>query len=152
MLLGSGSLESLPSIAYGFDYGLPQWLSRELPVQPPPSNLMVGSSNPMRDAVGMGSEEANFETISIVSAQHVEGSKISKSMFTRAPHDLGPRISDFDGDLSKTWGNSKDWMLELRDGRKIVIPLSAYRSFDSVLDQPTSEGVLNPGSAYLVNE
>ena len=66
--------------------------------------------------------------------QHAEGSKILESMFTKVPHDLSLRISDFVGDLSKTWGNSKDWMLELQDGRKIVIPLSAYRSLDSVSD------------------
>ena len=43
-------------------------------------------------------------------------------------------------------------MLELRDGRKIVIPLSAYRPPDSVSDQRTTEGVSNPGMAHLANE
>ena len=43
-------------------------------------------------------------------------------------------------------------MLELRDERKIVIPLSAYRPPDSVSDQRTTEGVSNPGMAHLANE
>ena len=106
----------------------------------------------MRIAVGMGSEEGNFANISVVLVQHAKGSKISESMFTKVPHDLSLRISDFVGDLSKTWGNSKDWMLELQDGRKIVISLSAYRSPDSVSDQLTLEGVCNPGLAHLINE
>ena len=71
----------------------------------------MGISIPTSDVVGMGLEEGSSKT---------------------SPHDFGPTISDFVGDWSKTWGNSKDWMLELRDGRKIVIPLSAYRSPDSV--------------------
>ena len=73
----------------------------------------MGISIPTSDAVGMGSEEGSSET---------------------SPHDFGPTISDFVGDLSKTWGNSKDWMLELRDGRKLVILLSAYHSSESVSD------------------
>ena len=43
-------------------------------------------------------------------------------------------------------------MLELRDGRKIVIPLSAYRSPDFVSNQLTPKGVPNPGLTHLVNE
>ena len=49
----------------------------------------------------------------------------TEQIFTKAPHDFGPTISDYVGDLSRTWGNFKDWMLEFWDGRKIVIPLSA---------------------------
>ena len=56
----------------------------------------------MRIAVGVGSEEGNLENISVVPIQHAEGSEISELMFTIAPHDLSPRISDFVGDLSKT--------------------------------------------------
>ena len=36
--------------------------------QPPPSTLMVGSSKPMRIAVGEGSEEGNLENLSVVPA------------------------------------------------------------------------------------
>ena len=120
--------------------------------QLPPSTLEVGSSNPVRIAVGVGSEEGNLENILVAPVQHVEGSEISEPLFNKAPHDLCPRISDFVGDLCKTWGNSTDWMLELRDGRKIVIPLSTYRSPDSVSDQLTPEGVPNLGLVHLVNE
>ena len=126
--------------------------SRLLESQPPPSTLKVGSSNPVRIAVEVGSEEGNLENLSVVPVQHAEGSEISEPKFTKAPHILCPRISDFVGDLSKTWGNSKDWMLELRDERKIVIPLSAYRPPDSVSDQRTTEGVSNSGMAHLANE
>ena len=43
-----------------------------------------------------------------------------------------PTIRELVGDLDKSWGNSKEWMLQLRDGRQIVIPLSLYRSPESV--------------------
>ena len=82
------------------------------------------------DAVGMGSKEGSSET---------------------SPHNFGPTISDLVGDL-KTWDNSKDWMLELQDGGKLVIPLSAYHSFESVSDRTASEGVVNPSLASLFNE
>nr|POE59717.1 hypothetical protein CFP56_31220 [Quercus suber] len=90
VLHGSGSLESLPSFAFGIDYGLP--LSRELPVQPPPSTLGVGSSNSIRDTVRLGSKEGNSES----------SDPGSEPMVTKAPHNIGLRISDFVGDLSKT--------------------------------------------------
>ena len=43
-------------------------------------------------------------------------------------------------------------MLELQDGRKIVISLSAYRSPKSVSNQPALEGVVDLGMASLSNE
>ncbi|KAL0008014.1 hypothetical protein SO802_009516 [Lithocarpus litseifolius] len=100
----------------------------------------------------MGSKEGDIETILVVSSQHAKGSEKTEPIFTKVPHDFGPRSSDFVGDLSKTWGISKDWMLELRDGWKMVIPLSAYRSPESMSNQPTSEGVVNPGLASPVYE
>ncbi|KAK7850762.1 general transcription factor iie subunit 2 [Quercus suber] len=45
-----------------------------------------------------------------------------------------PNIRELVSDLDKSWGNSKEWMLRLRDGRQIVIPLSLYRSPESVSD------------------
>ena len=44
----------------------------------------------------------------------------------------------FDG-LDRSWGNSRDWVLELRDGRQVVIPLSLYRSTESLTDFTGSE-------------
>ena len=35
-----------------------------------------------------------------------------------------PSIKDFVGDLESTWGNSNYWVLELRNGKRIAIPLS----------------------------
>ena len=70
--------------------------------QPPPSTLMVGSSNLVRIAVGEGSEEGNLENLLVVPTQHAEGFEISELKFTNVPHALCPRISDFVGDLSKT--------------------------------------------------
>lgn len=112
----------------------------------------MGNSNPTSDGVGLESEEGYIETFSVVSSQHAKESEKTEPFFTKAPHVFGPRISDFVGDLNKTCDNSKDWMLELRDGRKIVILLSAYRSPKAVSDQPESEGVVNPGLASLFNE
>uniref|UniRef100_A0A2N9FPT0 Reverse transcriptase domain-containing protein n=1 Tax=Fagus sylvatica TaxID=28930 RepID=A0A2N9FPT0_FAGSY len=34
-------------------------------------------------------------------------------------------------DIARTWGSSSNWMLELRDGRRITIPLSLIRSMPS---------------------
>ena len=48
----------------------------------------------------------------------------------------------FDG-LDKSWGNSRDWVLELRDGRQVVIPPSLYRSMESLTDFTGSEDDLN---------
>ena len=44
----------------------------------------------------------------------------------------------FDG-LDRSWGNSRDWVLELRDGRQVVIPLSLYLSTESLTDFTGSE-------------
>ena len=76
----------------------------------------------------------------------------TEQIFIKAPQDFGPTLSDYVGDLSRTWGNSNDWMIEFRDGRKIVIPLSAYCSPKSVTGQLASEGVVNSGRDSLVNE
>ena len=152
VVLMSGSLASPPFTACDTAIGLPLVLSTKLPNQPPLYTQKVGISNPKSDAVGMGSEKGNIETNLVVSSQHAEGSKKTKPIFTEAPHDFGPRISDYVGDLSKTWGNSKDWVLELQDGRKIVISLSAHRSPKFVSDQPALEGVVNQGMSSFINE
>ena len=44
----------------------------------------------------------------------------------------------FDG-LDRPWGNSRDWVLELRDGRQVVIPPSLYQSMESLTDFKGSE-------------
>ena len=46
---------------------------------------------------------------------------------------LGLTIRELVGDLDKSLGNSKEWMLQLHDGRQLVIPLSLYRSLDCML-------------------
>ena len=133
-------------------FGLPPTLSSRSPVLSPFYKHKVGSSFPTTDEVGMGSEEGNFETDSASPTQQAEGLEKSDQIFTKAPQDFGLTLSDFVGDLSRTWGNSNDWMIEFRDGRKIVIPLSAYRSPNSVSDQLVSEGVVNSGKDSSVNE
>lgn len=72
-------------------------------------------------------------------------------------HNSRPTIRELVGDLDKSWGNSKDWMLELRDGRQIVIPLSLYRSPDSGSPDSGSEcsiieGEVVPGNKSLATE
>jgi len=51
-----------------------------------------------------------------------------------------PSIKDLVGDLESTWGNSNNWVLKLRDGKQIVIPLSLYHSPRSILDFLENEG------------
>ena len=36
----------------------------------------------------------------------------------------GPTIMELVEDLDKSWGNSKDWTLQLRDGRQLVLPFT----------------------------
>ena len=122
---GYGSLLSPPSIACDIAFGLPPLLSSKLSDQLPLYTQKMSNCNLTSDVVGVDSEKEYIELV--VSSQHVVGSENTEPIFTKMPHEFGPRINDFVGDLSKTWGNSKDWMLELQDGRKIVIPLSAYR-------------------------
>ena len=61
----------------------------------------------------------------------------------------------FDG-LDKSWGNSRDWVLELRDGRQVVIPPSLYRSMESLTDFTGLEDDLNikygQGKVHLLKE
>ena len=49
-------------------------------------------------------------------------------------------ITELVEDLDKSWGNSKDWILQLRDGRQLVLPLSLYRSPDSMSVTSSLEG------------
>ena len=67
-------------------------------------------------------------------------------------HQSCPTIRELVGDLDKSWGNSKDWMLQLCDGRQIMLLLSMYQSppkseSNSVLDR---EAVI--GNTPFVNE
>ena len=56
------------------------------------------------------------------------------------------------GDLDKSLGNSKDWMLQLRDGRQIVISLSFYRSLDSKSDCSVMKGEAGTSdNAFVTN-
>ena len=52
----------------------------------------------------------------------------------------GLTITELVEDLDKSWGNSKDWILQLRDGRQLVLPLSLYRSSDSMSVTSSLEG------------
>ena len=67
-------------------------------------------------------------------------------------HLLGPTIRELVGDLDKSWSNSKEWMLQLRDGRQLVLPLSLYRSPDCMSICSGMEGEFILGISYIVNE
>ena len=63
-----------------------------------------------------------------------------------------PTIKELVGDLDKSWGNSKEWMLRLRDGQQIVLPLSLYRSPESVLDCSVMDVETVTGNDSFINE
>ena len=63
-----------------------------------------------------------------------------------------PTIRKLVKDLDKSWGNSKEWMLQLRDGRQIVIPLSLYRSPESVLNCSVTDVKTVTGNESFINE
>ena len=67
-------------------------------------------------------------------------------------HLPGPTIRELVGDLDKSWGNSKDWMLQLCDGRQLVLPLSLYRSPNSMSVCSRIEEECVPGIAAIANE
>ena len=58
----------------------------------------------------------------------------------------GLTITELVEDLDKSWGNSKDWILQLRDGRQLVLPFSLYRSPDSMLVTSSLEGDCVPSN------
>ena len=64
----------------------------------------------------------------------------------------GPTIKELVGDLDKLWGNSKDWILQLRDGMQLVLPLSLYRSPDCMSVCSSLEGECVSGNASSTNE
>lgn len=74
---------------------------------------------------GLMLSEAQPNDLVIVPAQSKDELRLSKGQ-------------SFDG-LDRSWGNSSDWVLELRDGRQVVIPLSLYRSTESFKDSTGSE-------------
>ena len=64
----------------------------------------------------------------------------------------GPTIRELVGDLDKSWGNSKDWILQLRDGRQLVLPLSLCCSPNSMSVCSSLEGECVPGNESCTNE
>ena len=75
-------------------------------------------------AIAVGSDLEEGQVASIVSSQSSE-----HIVFDEGLQNQHPSLRDFVGDTGKVWGNSKDWVLELRDGRQIVIPLSLYPKY-----------------------
>ena len=63
-----------------------------------------------------------------------------------------PTIRELVSDLDKSWGNSKEWMLQLRDGRQIMIPLSLYQSPESVSDCSVTDVETVTGNDSFLNE
>ena len=81
-----------------------------------------------------------------------EGSATTNYDFeSEGVHLPSPTIRELVGDLDKSWSNSKDWMLQLRDGRQLVIPLSLYRSPDYMSVCSSLEGECVTGNIYITN-
>lgn len=76
-------------------------------------NLVMNSSSPAmtKDEESLGPE--------------VKATIHESSDFKGVLHSC-PTIRELVGDLDKSWGNSKEWMLRLCDGQQIVLPLSLY--------------------------
>ena len=75
-----------------------------------------------------------------------------KSSFLKGVQNCCPTIRELVGDLDKSWGNSKDWLLQLRDGRQILIPLLLYRSLGSESDCSGKEGEAATGNFTCVTK
>ena len=63
-----------------------------------------------------------------------------------------PTIRELVSDLDKSWGNSKEWMLQLRDGQQIVIPLSLNRSPESASDCLVTDLETITGNESFIND
>ena len=63
-----------------------------------------------------------------------------------------PTIRELVSDLDKSWGNSKEWMLQLRDGQQIVIPLSLNRSPKSASDCLVTDLETITGNDSFIND
>ena len=70
---------------------------------------------------------------------------------SKGVHLPGPTIRELVGDLDKSWGNSKDWMLQLCDGRQLVIPLSLYRFPDCMSACSSLEDECVSGNVSITN-
>ena len=63
-----------------------------------------------------------------------------------------PTIRELVSELDKSWGNSKEWILQLWDGRQIVIPLSLYRSPESVSYYSVTDLETVTGNDSFIND
>ncbi|KAF3960326.1 hypothetical protein CMV_014955 [Castanea mollissima] len=108
---GSGFLAPSTFSACDADFGLPPMLSSMLPDQSPLYTHTVGISSPTGVAAGMGSEEVTCEADSVKFSQQAVGSEKTEQLSTVAPLDFGPRISDYVGNLSRTWGEAYLWIV-----------------------------------------
>lgn len=49
-------------------------------------------------------------------------------------HDLRLILQEHSGNVNKKWGNSKQWILELRTGRRVAIPIQiSLPSSDAII-------------------
>lgn len=67
-------------------------------------------------------------------------------------HLPGLTITELVGELDKSWGNSKDWMLQLRDGQQLVLPQLLHRSPDCMSVCSSMEGECVPGNTSIIEE
>ena len=61
-------------------------------------------------------------------------------------------IKELVGDLDKSWGDSKDWILQLRYGKQLVLPFSLYCSPDCMSISSSLEGECVPSNVSITNE
>ena len=103
---------------------------------------MESRSSPVESQVGC-EEKVASETVEI---------DLPKVSSEEGTHNSCPTIRELVGDLDRSWGNSKDWMLELRDSKQIVIPPSLYRSPNSGSECSIIEGEVVLGNNSLAIE
>ena len=106
------------------------------------TNPIVSTLVPLTSQVALDDGEEDFV-----------GSKGSATTNNDSDFKLpGPTIKKLVCDLDKSWGNSKDWILQLRDGRQLVLLLSLYQSPDCMSVYSSLEGECVPGNASITNE
>ena len=109
----------------------------------------VASLHSSRHTILSGLDLEEGEVVSVTSTQIPE---LLDHVFNDGLHNQCPSIRDFVGDLGKVRGNSKDWVLQLRDGRQIAVPLSLYRSSETMLDYLSSKGGNVPGIDFFLGD
>ena len=83
-----------------------------------PDNEILGADEP--DNVILGSDESDT---ALLSSDESDESANTSDGEEKLHQDIRLILKENSGNVSKKWGNSEQWVLELRDGRRVAVPI-----------------------------